>query len=158
MLDLMLVNGTALNGGVDFGSSTTGNIEVSTDNGVTWTFGTSVTIAAGSTGVLARTPVVDDSEVEPTEDFSFSVTVTAGTTANTGATSSVTLVDNDAPAASIADVAVTEGVDGFATFVIDLSSASFEDIVVDLSLNDVCLLYTSPSPRDLSTSRMPSSA
>ena len=25
-------------------------------------------------------------------------------------------------------------------------------------LNDVCLLYTSPSPRDLSTSRMPSSA
>ena len=26
------------------------------------------------------------------------------------------------------------------------------------ALNDVCLLYTSPSPRDLSTSRMPSSA
>ena len=24
--------------------------------------------------------------------------------------------------------------------------------------NDICLLYTSPSPRDLSTSRMPSSA
>ena len=34
---------------------------------------------------------------------------------------------------------------------------------VDLSINheklkDSCLLYTSPSPRDLSTSRMPSSA
>ena len=27
-----------------------------------------------------------------------------------------------------------------------------------ISLGDVCLLYTSPSPRDLSTSRMPSSA
>ena len=27
-----------------------------------------------------------------------------------------------------------------------------------LSINGVCLLYTSPSPRDLSTSRMPSSA
>ena len=26
------------------------------------------------------------------------------------------------------------------------------------ALNNVCLLYTSPSPRDLSTSRMPSSA
>ena len=25
-------------------------------------------------------------------------------------------------------------------------------------MSDVCLLYTSPSPRDLSTSRMPSSA
>ena len=28
----------------------------------------------------------------------------------------------------------------------------------DLPLSDRCLLYTSPSPRDLSTSRMPSSA
>ena len=27
-----------------------------------------------------------------------------------------------------------------------------------VSLADICLLYTSPSPRDLSTSRMPSSA
>ena len=30
--------------------------------------------------------------------------------------------------------------------------------LLDKSLNDFCLLYTSPSPRDLSTSRMPSSA
>ena len=28
----------------------------------------------------------------------------------------------------------------------------------DLDVSDICLLYTSPSPRDLSTSRMPSSA
>ena len=27
-----------------------------------------------------------------------------------------------------------------------------------VSQNEICLLYTSPSPRDLSTSRMPSSA
>ena len=27
-----------------------------------------------------------------------------------------------------------------------------------ITINDYCLLYTSPSPRDLSTSRMPSSA
>ena len=27
-----------------------------------------------------------------------------------------------------------------------------------VELNSICLLYTSPSPRDLSTSRMPSSA
>ena len=37
-----------------------------------------------------------------------------------------------------------------------------EDSVIDLELmedlNNICLLYTSPSPRDLSTSRMPSSA
>ena len=32
------------------------------------------------------------------------------------------------------------------------------DIVLDATLGWACLLYTSPSPRDLSTSRMPSSA
>ena len=31
-------------------------------------------------------------------------------------------------------------------------------IVSDVAMNAACLLYTSPSPRDLSTSRMPSSA
>ena len=38
-------------------------------------------------------------------------------------------------------------IDGMTTFNIDNSDEV-----------DVCLLYTSPSPRDLSTSRMPSSA
>ena len=33
-----------------------------------------------------------------------------------------------------------------------------EDIVVEFSPSSVCLLYTSPSPRDSMTSRMPSSA
>ena len=32
------------------------------------------------------------------------------------------------------------------------------DMVILTSMHNVCLLYTSPSPRDLSTSRMPSSA
>ena len=33
-----------------------------------------------------------------------------------------------------------------------------EDAEVEEEVNAACLLYTSPSPRDLSTSRMPSSA
>ena len=41
-------------------------------------------------------------------------------------------------------------------------ATSFQSEVLALELNipliDFCLLYTSPSPRDLSTSRMPSSA
>ena len=37
-----------------------------------------------------------------------------------------------------------------------LQAAAFDVMVLDLGLP--CLLYTSPSPRDLSTSRMPSSA
>ena len=43
----------------------------------------------------------------------------------------------------------------------DENSAPMENIkveVYDTSMPDTCLLYTSPSPRDLSTSRMPSSA
>ena len=34
----------------------------------------------------------------------------------------------------------------------------FQHNAVDIAQPDICLLYTSPSPRDLSTSRMPSSA
>ena len=46
---------------------------------------------------------------------------------------------------------------------IDLEDQDLQNILVKLSKNKIavdnpCLLYTSPSPRDLSTSRMPSSA
>ena len=46
---------------------------------------------------------------------------------------------------------------------VDLSDKGVQEaeksgqIIKDLNIN-ICLLYTSPSPRDLSTSRMPSSA
>ena len=40
----------------------------------------------------------------------------------------------------------------------DLNLQTFRAWLADLSENRNCLLYTSPSPRDLSTSRMPSSA
>ena len=35
---------------------------------------------------------------------------------------------------------------------------NYDLIILDLHMPGICLLYTSPSPRDLSTSRMPSSA
>ena len=40
---------------------------------------------------------------------------------------------------------------------LDMDKVSNVDCVLE-SLRNTCLLYTSPSPRDLSTSRMPSSA
>ena len=40
----------------------------------------------------------------------------------------------------------------------DLSGYSSSEEVQNISEFNACLLYTSPSPRDLSTSRMPSSA
>ena len=43
---------------------------------------------------------------------------------------------------------------------LSLAALGFEEIVINLGYlgEQICLLYTSPSPRDLSTSRMPSSA
>ena len=43
---------------------------------------------------------------------------------------------------------------------IEVALAGFtkKDVEVEFEDNMLCLLYTSPSPRDLSTSRMPSSA
>ena len=56
---------------------------------------------------------------------------------------------------------VTQIANGFAARItgIDLSQHLDDDLFVEIrSLWMDCLLYTSPSPRDLSTSRMPSSA
>ena len=45
------------------------------------------------------------------------------------------------------------------TFALEAKRAGLEiGGIVDFDVLDGCLLYTSPSPRDLSTSRMPSSA
>ena len=40
----------------------------------------------------------------------------------------------------------------------DLEGKSIEEILKNLDMNNSCLLYTSPSPRDGLLSRMPSSA
>ena len=48
------------------------------------------------------------------------------------------------------------------TKIVDFTVINYDSIIVGLVLGAltllICLLYTSPSPRDLSTSRMPSSA
>ena len=41
---------------------------------------------------------------------------------------------------------------------LDLCDEMSEELKEEIRLAEGCLLYTSPSPRDLSTSRMPSSA
>ena len=49
----------------------------------------------------------------------------------------------------------------FGFFVLLAATLNFGFFIGDLGdpkLHNACLLYTSPSPRDLSTSRMPSSA
>ena len=65
-------------------------------------------------------------------------------------------------------VVFVERLDGLATVVLNRPDklnalnkemwARLGPIFIDLHNDETCLLYTSPSPRDLSTSRMPSSA
>ena len=57
---LALANVTAVGGGVDYGTAGAGNLQVSNDGGTTWVSATSATIAAGTTSVLVRTPITDD--------------------------------------------------------------------------------------------------
>ena len=49
-------------------------------------------------------------------------------------------------------------VDLFRLLDLDLTGLPISDVADGFQQNGFCLLYTSPSPRDLSTSRMPSSA
>ena len=57
--------------------------------------------------------------------------------------------------ARVGEVAVAVGV---ADVEPGLAVAALADVAVPAVVPGICLLYTSPSPRDLSTSRMPSSA
>ncbi|WMW79456.1 Calx-beta domain-containing protein [Undibacterium cyanobacteriorum] len=93
---LALANGSATGTGVDYGSATATNIQVSTDGGLNWTSATSVTIAAGSTSVLVRTPITSDTIDEIDETFTLTATRTAGTTSNASALGTATITDDDA--------------------------------------------------------------
>ena len=50
------------------------------------------------------------------------------------------------------------GNDVVTTFDIRMTRPNFEPVMNTAEVHTICLLYTSPSPRDPKTSRMPSSA
>ena len=85
----------------------------------------------------------------------FTVTVTDGEF-SVSQTFTVTVTPvNDAPTlAAVAGVSFDEDSSGSTT----LSGSDVDEDDLVYSISEGCLLYTSPSPRDLSTSRMPSSA
>ncbi|MBK9395562.1 MAG: hypothetical protein IPN40_17535 [Uliginosibacterium sp.] len=121
----------ATGGGVDFGSGTATNLQVSTDSGTTWTNATSATIAAGTTSVLVRTPVTNDTIDELNETFTLTATTTAGTTSNASAVGTATITDND-PTPSLAltgPATINEGA-GTATYTVTLSAASGQTVTV----------------------------
>jgi large repetitive protein len=134
---LALSNGTATGAGADYGSTGATNIQVSFDNGATWTNATSATIPAGSTSFVVRTPVIDDALNEFNETFSLTATRTAGATSNPSATASTTINDNDfnAPDVTIGNVSVNESA-GTVTFTVSLSTASGKSISVDYATSN----------------------
>ncbi|MDO9220261.1 MAG: Calx-beta domain-containing protein, partial [Thiobacillus sp.] len=74
-----------------------GTLQVSTDNGATWSsVSGNVSIAAGSTSVLLRLAVTNDTTVEGSENFTLTTTVVGGGTANGSASGTATITDNDA--------------------------------------------------------------
>jgi hypothetical protein len=81
--------------------------------------------------VTVSVPTTDDTIDEPTETFTLNGTVTSGNTANTSASGTGTILDNDAaPSISISDVTVTEGQP--AVFVVSIAGVSSVDTVVNV--------------------------
>ena len=95
--------------------------------------------------------LVDDLLLEGPEDYTMALTGATSTSGFTVAVSStaasVTTTIND-----------TQGPGGAVDGPAEWSVAGPANIDEGLTSQYTCLLYTSPSPRDLSTSRMPSSA
>ena len=99
------------------------------------------------------------------EDFPYTLRIVCEALSSNGSTSmgsvcagTLSLMDAGVPiSAPVAGISVglVTGEDGEYVTLTDIQG--LEDHVGDMDFK-VCLLYTSPSPRDLSTSRMPSSA
>ena len=97
--------------------------------------GGSITFAPGETSKNITIVTIDDAIYEVDENFTLNGEVTSGTTANTTASGTGTITDNDgdAPTLSISDVTVEEGDD--AVFEVSLDKPSFESITVALALS-----------------------
>ena len=132
-VNLSLADGTAIGGGVDFGTAGAGNLQVF--NGTAFVDATTATIAAGQQFVQVRVPIVDDLIDEPTENYTLTVDVTAGTTTNIQVIGTGTIIDNDpAPDVTIDDATAIEG--DQIVFNVTLSNPSSQPIVLDFAAAD----------------------
>ncbi|TND05272.1 MAG: hypothetical protein FD118_676, partial [Rhodocyclaceae bacterium] len=108
-------------------------LEYSIDGGTSWTaYAANVTLVAGMTNLLVRTPLVDNAASEGIENFTLTATRTAGLTTNASAVGTAAIVDDDMPAPilTISDAPpVVEG--GLATFTWTLSQAASSDLTVN---------------------------
>ncbi|MGA1619263.1 MAG: VCBS domain-containing protein, partial [Pirellulales bacterium] len=93
LVELQLVNGTATDGGTDFGAASGTGLEYSADGGVTWTAYTGGLVELPTTGtILVRTPLVQDGIPDDGETFQLSAQTTGGATF----TGTATIIDDGA--------------------------------------------------------------
>ena len=111
---MALANGTATGSGTDYGAG----IQYSLDGGATWinyttAFNNNLTGTGVTTGLLVRTPIINDAAYEMSEAFTLTVTPTGGTSVTgnatikddgsgtiftaTGAIDNITVKDDDRP-------------------------------------------------------------
>ena len=160
MINGIVKGGTGSAAGV-FSSNGDYDVTLQTGNSTTGT----ITITDGSDGNIAITPngsgEVDISKVD-IDAGAIDGTAIGAASATTGAFTTITAstsLDVTGSAGIILenDETITNATNGTV-----LITAPTTAVSADLTLVDdesiICLLYTSPSPRDLSTSRMPSSA
>ena len=185
-IDLNIGNVTAI--GADYGNFVTAvndAIAAYTGPGTLAFDGTALTFTSDGSpmgDLCIEVEAIDDTLVEGNEDFQVSIANPGSSTGSDVVAASTTIVtttitDNDTATWSIVgDTVVAEGAD--AKYVVNLAGAlqAGETATIDLNIGNVsaiaadygnfvtavndaiCLLYTSPSPRDRTRSRMPSSA
>ena len=99
----------------------------------------SVTIPANSTTGSFTIPTIDDSMGEPLENFTVSISSVTGGSLEAIVVSPIefevttNIVDDDVPVISVNDVVVTEGIEMFAEFTVELSNPTFEAIDFQIS-------------------------
>ncbi len=132
-ISLALAGGTALGGGVDFGSAGAGNLQFF--DGTNWVDATTATILAGDSIAEFRVPITDDLIDEPIENYTLTVDVTAGTTTNIQVIGTGTIIDDDpAPDVTIDNATANEG--DPLVFNVTLSNPSSQAIVLDFAASD----------------------
>ena len=125
---------TASGGGVDYGTGGAGNLQVFV--GGVWVDAANATITAGTTSVLARTPINDDIFSDDGETFTLTATVITGTTTNVNATGTGTISDESTPDTATVTltgpVTVTEGATT-TPYTLNVDFTAVTDITVTLT-------------------------
>lgn len=106
------------------GSDYAPDLQVSTDGGTTWIAyspGSSVSLSAGSTTMLARALVLDDRLMEGEETVILDATVTAGAQGSASASGEARITDTDLPDLTVVGSSVTESSGSFAEWTVSLS-------------------------------------